>query len=166
MSRLYVALIYFLPILLFVAEPKESAGQTGRLASLQRIRLVVEEVGAHGEKSGVTRDYLVNRTLQLLRSKTPRLIVGQGTDSFLWINTRLALTNTGNGKTVYYGAVWVGAYRPVIIKKTGQSVTGMIWYRARSITGPLNGAISQVDDSLEKILTQFAAEWEKDNPFY
>jgi hypothetical protein len=166
MSRLTVALIHFLPILLFVAVAEESAGQTGRLARLQRVRIVVEDVGGPGKKSGVTRDFLVNRTLSLLRSKTPRLIVGQGTDSFLWINTRLALTNTGNGETVYYGAVWVGAYRPVIIKKTGQSVTGMIWYRARSITGPLNGAVSQVEDSLEKILTQFAAEWEKDNPFY
>ncbi len=166
MSRLYIALIHFLPILLFVAVPEESAGQTGRLASLQRIRIVVEDVGVHGEKSGVTRDFLVNQTLNLLRSKTPRLIVSQGTDAFLWINTRLALTNMGDGKTVYYGAVWVGAYRPVIIKKTGQPITGMVWYRARSITGPLNGAVSQVQDSLDKILTQFASEWEKDNPTY
>ena len=108
----------------------------------------------------------MDQTLNLLRSKTPRLIVSQGTNAFLWINTRLALTNMGDGKTLYYGAVWVGAYRPVIIKKTGQSVTGMIWYRARSITGPLNEAVSQVQHSLDKILTQFAAEWEKDNPTY
>lgn len=134
MFRLNSVPIYFLPMLLLVILPDKSEEQTGRLARLERIRIVVEEIGAPGEKSGVAREFLVKETLHLLRNKAPRLLVSQGTDSFLWINSRLALTNMGNGETVYYGAVWVEAYRAVTINKTGQSVTGMIWDRARNIT--------------------------------
>jgi hypothetical protein len=142
---------------------KGAAGQTGRLGGLDEIRVVVESLGESEDKTGLNRGNMTIHTLALLKDKVPRLIINGTAESFIYINTRLA-NPAESGSNDYYGAVWIGVYRPVIIKKTGLPISAMVWYRARGVTGTVAGANTHIQQTLERILTQFATDWLKDNP--
>ena len=148
--------------LLVVAE--ESASQMGRLAGLQEVRIVVENLGPNQKKTGLNRGDLTIHSLSLLKDKLPSLVINGTAESFLYINARLALTQGEENKNAYYGAVWVGVYRNVILKKTGLPISAMVWYRARGVTGTLDGANAHIQQTLERVLIQFAIEWSRDNP--
>lgn len=160
MWRLYLP---FFVALLILAVPRELAGQWehDRLAELPEVRIVAEGLMGDIEKSGLNKESLTNHTLALLRKKLPRLVINKSAESFLYVNARLS--RLGEEKTVYYGAVWVGVYRPVIIKKTGKSISAMVWFRARSITGPLDDAVTHVRGNLDILITHFAAHWHRGN---
>ena len=156
--------IVFLIALSVLVASRESAGQGGRLAGLEEIRVVVESLGSIEDKTNLKRGDLTIHTLALIKEKVPRLEINGSAKSIIYINARLALSQ-GRGKTNhYFGAVWVGVYRPVIIKKTGRSVNAMVWYRARGVEGVLGGARDYVQQTLERILIAFATEWSGDNP--
>lgn len=156
--------IVFLVALSVLVISKESAGQTGRLAGLEEIRVVVESLGRIEDKTRLNRGDLTIHTLALLKEKVPRLVIKGTAKSFIYINARLAVSQAGGRTNNYFGAVWVGVYRPVIIKKTGLPVSAMVWYRAQGVEGILAGARDYVQQTLERILIVFATEWSRDNP--
>ena len=150
--------------LLLLAGTGTASGQTGRLTGSDEMRVVVEGLGGAGDKTGLDRGALTIHALALLRDKASPLVINGTAESFLYVNTRLALSPEGKDQDNYYGAVWIGVYRPVIIKKTGLSISAMVWYRARGVTGTVAGAKDHIQRTLERILTQFASEWSRDNP--
>jgi len=82
--------------------------------------------------------------------------------NLLYVRVHLILyTNTlGFG-----GLVQVKLSRPVVIKQTGRS-TNIAWLYEDFILvkGPPVDAVSLVRDALDRLLTDFAADWYRDNP--
>jgi len=154
----------FLVALSILAGANSASGQAGRLAGLDEIRVVVESLSGVEDKTGLNRGDMTIHTLALLKDKAPRLVINGTAESFIYVNTRLAINPVNSGKNDYYGAVWIGVYRPVIIKKTGLAISAMVWYRARGVTGTVDGANAYIQQTLDRILTQFATEWSGDNP--
>ena len=151
-------------LVLVIASAEESAGQTGRLTGLEEIRVVVESLGAMEDKTGLKQGDLTIHVLTVLRNRLPRLVINGTADSFLWVNARLAMSETGGRSNYYYGAIWVGLFRPVVIKKTGLPINAMVWYRASGVEGALEGANGHVRQTLNQIFAHFTTEWMRDNP--
>ena len=69
------------------------------------------------------------------------------------------------GKTIrYYGVLEVEAFRLVAIKKTEQIVWAPVWDDQYILTGLPHKAAAQVKETLDLIITDFAAKWNHDNP--
>lgn len=50
------------------------------------------------------------------------------------------------------------------IKKTGKDFPVIVWERMYSVRGPMGDTSAHVRDSLDELLTDFAADWNRDNP--
>ena len=157
-------LINFL-ILLFLAGPGKAAGQSTELAQLQGVTLVVEDLDRKEKMLGLNEEWLKNHTLMLLQSKVPRLMVNQpSAEGSLLVDATFGMI-VREGKTIrYYGVLEVEAFRLVAIKKTEQIIWAPVWDGQYILTGLPHKATAQVKETLDLIITDFAAKWHHDNP--
>ena len=161
MVRLYLP--FFLALFILVV-PKESEGQYGKLAELTEVRIVVENLKEAKEKLGLTSKDVENHVLVLLRSKLPGLEVSRSLSSLLYININLGLA-TSHGKPFgYFGAIDVEVRREVIIIGTKKTIMATVWNTGSRMIGNTNQVSNKVRETLEELLTEFAADWYRDNP--
>ncbi len=158
-------LLMFFLALLFLAEPKESTGQSAELAKLHDVTLVVEDLDRREKELGLNEESLKNHTLALLQSKVPRLTVNQpSAEGSLLVDATFGMIKR-EGKTVrYYGVLEVEAFRLVAIKKTEAIIWAPVWDGQYILSGLPHKATAQVKETLELIITDFAAQWHQDNP--
>jgi len=160
MARLYLMLLFALLVLVV---PVESVAQYGYLAKLSEVKIVVEYLGSEEKKLGLKKDEIENYVLVFLRSKLPRLVIKEALP-FVYIRVTMRFSRQRGIKVGYFGAVQVIITRPVYIQKTGQDVKADVYEKLTVINGPLKSAVSEVRETLDELLTKFAADWYRDNP--
>ncbi len=162
MARLY-PMLYFAMLVLVV--PVESAGQDGQLTKLSQVRIYVEKMGSSEEELGLNRDDINTQVFVLLVRKLPRLKVKKSASPYVYILVNVGKDLLKSGKAIgYYGVVEIQVFRKVTINKTGRIVSAVLWSQNYRLTGSLSGAVPHVQRSLDILLTNFAAAWNKDNP--
>jgi len=162
MCRLLLIYFLFLP---FLVGPENAAGQSTELAQLQGVTLVVEDLDRRERTLGLNEDWLKNHALVLLQQKVPRLMVNQrSAEGSLLVDVTFGMIER-EGKTIrYYGVLEVEAFRLVAIKKTEQIVWAPVWDGQYILTGQPQKATAQVKETLDLIIADFAAKWNRDNP--
>ena len=163
MVRLFLSVFFALFIL---AVPKESVGQTGQLAGLTEIKLLVKTLSRAAKQSGLTETQFKDHILVFLQSKLPRLAVAKSGDSFfdVSINIDYVTTASGRSKRGFNGSISLQIYRKVAVHKTAKVVLLPVWTKSFPLEGPLSSAHSHVRVTLDDLLTKFAADWYRDNP--
>jgi len=160
MARLYLMLLFALLVLIVAGK---SAGQYGELAKLSEVRIVVEDLESEEKELGLKEDDIKNHVFVFLRSKLPRLAVKESSP-YVYIRVTMRFSRQEGRKIGYFGAVQVMITRQVYIQKNSQATWATVWERLFIINGPLKEAVPAVRDTLDVLLTQFAADWYKDNP--
>ncbi len=152
-------------VLLFLAGPGKAAGQSTELAQLQGVTVVVEDLDRKEKMLGLNEAWLKDHILALLQSKVPRLMVNQpSAEGSLLVDATFGMIKR-KGKTIrYYGVLEVEAFRLVAIKKTEQIIWAPVWDGQYILTGLPHKAAAQVKETLDLIITDFAAKWHRDNP--
>jgi len=163
MVRLFLSVFFALFIL---AVPKESVGQTGQLAGLTEIKILVENLSRAAKQSGLIGTQFKDHILDFLQSKLPRLAVAKSGDSFIDVSINIDYVTTASGRSNndFNGSILLQIYRKVAVHKTAKVVLVPVWTKSFSLEGPLSSAHSHVRDTLDDLLTKFAADWYRDNP--
>ncbi len=126
---------------------------------------MVEEMDRKEKMLGLNEEWLKNHTLVLLQQKVPQLMVNQpSAEGSLLVDATFGIIER-EGKTIrYYGVLEVEAFRLVAIKKTEQIIWAPVWDGQYILTGQPQKATAQVKETLDLIITDFAAKWHRDNP--
>ena len=162
MVRLY-PIVFF--ALLVMVMPKEGSSASGDISKLLEVRVEVGDLGRDEMTLGLNKKVIETHAIVTLLRKLPRVVVNESAKSVVQIRTIF-----GTGKMVdgvekwYFGAMMVSVVRPVTILKTGRSTKAIVWNRLYTLTGPLGTTAADVRRNLERLLTDFAADWYRDNP--
>ena len=162
MVRLY-PIVFF--ALLVMVMPKEGSSASGDISKLLEVRVEVGDLGRDEMTLGLNKKVIETHAIVTLLRKLPRVVVNESAKSIVQIRTIF-----GTGKMVggvekwYFGAMMVSVVRPVTILKTGRSTKAIVWNRLYTLTGPLGTTAADVRRNLERLLTDFAADWYRDNP--
>jgi hypothetical protein len=145
--------------------PKEGSSASGDISKLLEVRVEVGDLGRDEMTLGLNKKVIETHAIVTLLRKLPRVVVNESAKSVVQIRTIF-----GTGKMVdgvekwYFGAMMVSVVRPVTILKTGRSTKAIVWNRLYTLTGPLGTTAADVRRNLERLLTDFAADWYRDNP--
>ena len=162
MIRLYLP---FSLVLLFLVVPKESAAQSGNLAEMSEVAVVVLRGLTKGITQVLNEREITNLALVLLRSKMPRLLVKDSADSIVLIFVNIAPTaTTTNPVTGHFGFVSVGVQDNVTIVRTGKIGRGYLWYNIQEFSGSTSDINNNIREALDRLITRLAADWYRDNP--
>lgn len=162
MVRLFPTLFF---VLLVMVMPKEGSSAAGDISKLLEVRVEVGDLGRDEMKLGLNKKVIETHTIVTLLRKLPRVVVNESAKSVVQIRTIF-----GTGKMVggvekwYFGTIMVSVVRPVTILKTGRSTNAIVWNRLYTLTGPLGATAADVRRNLERLLTDFTADWYRDNP--
>ena len=168
MLKLYSLCLVFFLILAF---PPESSA-SGELAKLREISILVETLSSDAKKLGLTRSMLKNHVFVFLRGKMPQLTVKDFALPYIYINVALAVAHrVSRQEAGYFGSVSVQVRRHVSLLDD-QDLSPMaglffatVWLEIDAlIGGKRDRASSQVLEYLDEQLTEFAADWYRDNP--
>ena len=164
MARLYTILLFALLVLVM---PVESAALSGNLTGLRKVSIVVKDLDRVEKELGLNEDELKAHVLVLLWSKLPRLAVSESGTPVVHVAPLIEFIKTEGGKkTGYYGFVLIRIVRRIIIVETSKDTEASVWGEAFSVIGPLDfgNAVNNVRGVLDRLLTEFAADWYRDNP--
>ena len=128
---------------------------------------VLADTGVDTSDFGLTKETIGNHVYVWLKGKLPKLQLerGTGTDtdtcvsgaSNLWANVNLWSFREGAG---YFGEVEIALQRETIWK-TGNVGWGIAYFHAMSVKGSKATVRKHINEILDTILTDFAAEYYK-----
>ncbi len=162
MARLF-PMLYFALLVLVV--PVEAVGQSGQLAKMSSVTIEVN-LNPTTEELGIIKDEIKNHILVFLRSKLPRLAVKESGYPSLEVAIQLQLLNIGgqNEEVGYHGVV-VGYVKDYVSHLTTKKVIfATLWTNGFTSSGLSNSASTNVNQVLDRLLTDLAADWYRDNP--
>ena len=154
MSRMYPLLFF---ALIMLAVPVESA-VSGVLTKFSEVRLKIE-VHPSSSALGLDKYSLKNHVLVWMRSNLPRLVVNDSAVPFL--KTRVLVKEKDD---FVYGYLSIQIVRPVTIKIIDEHVFSVVWQKGGIAILPSHEARVFVRETLDHLLTQFSADWYRDNP--
>jgi len=157
MVRLYLPVFLALFI---VAVPKESAGQNGELAGLSEAHIVIKDLSNISKAVGITRNGITEYVFVQLRSRLPRLEIKKSATPYVYVTISVNRSQSPG----YFGSVSISINRSVTINQTGKIVSAPIWNDYLSFEGPPNQIDAGVRYALDRLITNFAADWYRDNP--
>ncbi len=144
----------------------EAAGIAFDLTKLKSV-CVLAEIGIHTSDFGLTRETIGNHVYVWLKGKLPKLQLerGTGTDpdscvsgaSILWASVNLMLDREGAG---YFADVQLALHRETVWK-SGNVGWGIAYTRAIMAKGSKAIFRKHINEVLDTILTDFAAEYYK-----
>jgi len=162
MVRLY-PMLYF--ALLALVVPVVSAGQDGQLAKLSEVKIVVGDIRQEEKELGLNKDDIKNYVFVFLRSKLPQLTVKETVQPHIFISVNLKKRYIDGRFIGFHGGIHVDIVRPVKIIKTGGIMFATLWHKGGTLIGPADDGVgTTVRRFLDQLLTNFAADWNKDNP--
>ncbi len=162
MVRLFPIVIF---ALLVMVMPIEGSSASSDISKLLEVRVEVGDLGREEIRLGLDKKVIETHAIVTLLRKLPRVVVNESAKSVVQIRTIF-----GTGKMVggiekwYFGAMLVSVVRPVTILTTGRSTNAIVWNRLYTLTGPLGATAADVRRNLDRLLTDFAADWYRDNP--
>jgi hypothetical protein len=128
---------------------------------LTKFREVNIEVAIHKQARlfGLDEDSIKNHVLVWLRSKVPRLVVNES--AVPHIQTQFNLNEIGG---LVFGSVGIEIVRQVTIKENDEDALACVWRTGFIIHSSLDSTRARALEFLDRSLTQFAADWYRDNP--
>ena len=114
MAQKHRLVVIFSAALIVLASQPDLGAQSGKLASLNRVGINVEELGREERKLGLATDDIKAHVMDQLRSKIPRLVIEESASEFIYIVILLGTTegNVG-GNPSFAGSVLAEVYRRV-----------------------------------------------------
>lgn len=168
MKKCVVPLVLLVSLVGFEAESQLPKTE---LRSLTQVRILVEELPHPAQDFGLTRSWLHSQALVLVKRSIPQLLVRDDALPMLYVNINVLPIRTEElgAQLGYTASVEVALQRPATILSDdgfSQLTTSMatVWHTDMLITGPRGQLRSQVQDVLEGLLIDFAAEYYKANP--
>jgi hypothetical protein len=125
---------------------------------------VVEEMSSDAVKLGLTREDLESTALVALKSKLPKISVSKITGSYMYINVTLVCS-----EYVCAANADVSLSRPTkVLDDDDKTEVGLamanVWHKNKLFIGSGDSMSHNVKEYIDDALTQFAAEWYKENP--
>lgn len=127
----------------------------GSLANLREARLLAR-VGLEGTKAGLSENNLRRVTLDALRKKLPNMVINESGSAFMTISVQLA-PEQKTGENDLFGTVTFYVLDP----NTNKNIA---WGKSHYVAASSEVAYSTIQDSLESLISRFAADWHRDNP--
>jgi hypothetical protein len=149
-------------------EPQETKGAP--LKSLRQTTVLAESLGADAKALGLSVKSLESQMLVGLRRDIPRLAVRESAIPYLYLNLNvLRNTTVGGTETGFSVCVSLQMKRIVMIQDDvadGEVTLAMavVWHRGSLLGGSRRSIRQQVRDSIDEKLTEFAADYYRQNP--
>ena len=133
-----------------------------QLADLQYISIVIGDLSSETERVGLTKQSLTDTVRVGLKRDAPKLLIDSTPPvSVLYVK----ITSVGDGTASF---ISVSVVRPGEVRgdNGGKVYSGpvTVWHRGYLLTGPTATMASQIRDSINEGVTDFAAQYYKDNP--
>ncbi len=167
MRRLAIGSIAIVLLASLQCEPQET--KAGPLTKLRQISIVVEPLSVHAKTLGLSKKSLESQMLVGLRRDIPKLAVRESAIPTLYLVVTVLSTRIG-GKNVAFAAVFtLQMKRPVTILEdvgVGDVTFAMatVWDIGTLLTGSRTSIRQQVKDEIDELLTEFAADYYRQNP--
>ena len=134
------------------------------LVTLTQINIVIENIGPTAEDLGVSVDHIKSQAVVLLRNKVPKLQISESAQDTLYIDVHLSAGKIFGQKTDFYGMVQLKVFRLATVVASKMTGKVIVWDTRGILTGPLSHAQFGVDEALDVLITEFAANWSQANP--
>ncbi len=168
MRRLAIGSIAIVLLAGLQCEPQET--KVAPLKSLRQTAIVVEPLDADTKTVGLSRKSLESQMLVGLRRDIPGLAVRESALPSLYLRVTVSRVTVEGGQEFGFSAdVMLGMKRPVTILDdvgVGEVTFAMatVWERGVLLFGPRTSIRQQVKDSIDEKLTEFAADYYRQNP--
>ena len=168
MRRLAIGSIAIVLLASLPCESQET--KAGPLTSLRQTKIVVEPLNEAAKTVGLSKKNLESQMLVRLRQDIPRLAVRESTFPFLYLQVTVLRDKTVGGRDLGFSAcVELSMKRPVTIREDegiGEVTFDLatIWSRGKILGGPRTSMRQQVKDEIDEQLTEFAADYYRQNP--
>ena len=140
------------------------------LKSLRQTTVLAESLGADAKALGLSVKSLESQMLVGLRRDIPRLAVRESAIPYLYLNLNVMRNTTVGGSEAGFSVcVSLEMKRIVMIQDDvgdGEVTLAMavVWHRGSLLGGSRRSIRQQVRDSIDEKLTEFAAEYYRQNP--
>ncbi len=172
MARRWV-LLMAIGLVLVGGRWESATGLTFDLTKLKSVCVKTESLPTKSKgKMGLNEEAIGNHVFVLLRAKLPRLKVARyagkatglcstGDAPTLWVYVFLFIAHLAGGDVGgYHGTVHISLWRPTLWE-SGNSGVGIAYEQSKIMLGPLNDAKQEVNDALDALIIDFAAEYYK-----
>ena len=148
-----------------------AAGIALDLTKLRSVCVRVEDLPSEARQEfGLSREVIGKHVYVWLKGKIPGLEVVRFPGTYpgdcsvtaptLFVTIALDTLRTGGTKTGFYGSATIQLLR-IAVWETGDTGPGIAYDQRSILTGPSHGAVQAVNEALDEILTDFAAEYYK-----
>ena len=167
MSRMAIGSIAIVLLAGVQCEPQES--MVG-LTRLRQTSIMVATLNANAKTLGLSIKSLESQMLVGLRRDIPKLAVRESARPSLYLNVNVVRDITVGGRDLGFSAmVRLAMVRPVMILEDvggGEVIFTMaaVWSRGYLMGGPRSSIRQQVKDEIGEKLTEFAADYYRQNP--
>ena len=169
MRRLAIGSIAIVLLASLQCEPQET--KLGPLTRLRQTAIVVESLNADAKTLGLSRKSFESQMLVGLRRDIPRLAVRESGPPYLYLRVNVGRLRMERGREVGFSAcVSLQMARAVTILEdvgVGDVVTmdfGRVWDRTELVAESPSNIRQLVKDSIDELLTEFAADYYRQNP--
>ena len=168
MRRLAIGSIAIVLLASLQCEPQET--KVGPLTRLRQTSIVAETLHEDAKTLGLSIKSLESQVLVGLRRDIPRLTVRESAVPVLYLQvTALQETNVGGQESGFSVSVLLGMLRPVMIREdvgVGEVTFTMatVWWKTALLVGSRTSMRKQVKDEINEKLTEFAADYYRQNP--
>ncbi len=161
MRRLVIGSIAIVLLAGVQCEPQET--KVGPLTRLGQNRVVVKTLDADAKALGLSKKSLESQILVGLRRDIPRLAIRESSSPYLYLQvTVVRATYEGGGEGGFAAFVSLEMKRPVTI--LGAWTVATVWSDGVLLFGSREYIRQQVKDSIDEKLTEFAADYYRQNP--
>lgn len=166
MSRAVVLIV----LLILVAGTQLASAQ--ELKELGEVKIVVEPLDPDARAARLTKSNLESQTLVALKRDIPRLTVRGGAFPYIYINLVVIRQKLVSGREMaYFACLSVFLMRPVDILPDSiidgdpvHSTLASVWSKGKVLSAAKEDMAQFVRESLDELLTEFAADYYRDNP--
>ena len=160
-----LSLAIVLVAFLLLGRPANLGAQAGKLATLDRIAVIVEELSWEGRTSGLATAEIKAHVIDRLRSKISRMVIDDSASEFIDIVILLGTSGEETGGNANFAGLVSGeVYRRVRVHATGMNVAAVVWRDLHVIQGRFDSIVPQVYQALDLFVGTLAAAWNRDNP--
>ncbi len=168
MRRLAIGSIAIVLLASLQCEPQET--KVGPLARLRQTSILAESFHADAKTVGLSKKSLKSQMLVGLRRDIPRLAVRESAFPTLYLDVTMLRDTTVGGRDLGFSAcVNLSMVRRVMILEdegVGEVTLAVVtvWDKGELLVGNRTSIRQQVKDEIDEALTEFAADYYRQNP--
>lgn len=159
------SLAIFSATFFLLGRPANSGAEAGKLAALERIAVVVEELSWEARTLGLATAEVKDHLIDRLRSKIPQMVIDDSASEFIDIVILLGPSGGETGGNANFAGLVSGeVYRRVKVHATGMNVAAVVWRDLHVIQGRFDSIVPQVYQALDLFVGTLATAWDRENP--